>query len=243
MKGRRPNEIFNYRDNNPQANWADFLDDVRRRFDPQCFQNFIGLIAKLSQTGTIAEYNAAFETMLNRVRGVPKYILLPIYIEGIAQPVKNQVHLQYPSSVAAAMALAVEFDSCIERPPPPPSFQRRNGNRYEQRQTAQSQQPALPNPPQHNPRPGQHKFSEYSKLPVLRLSEAEKAERSRLQLCWWCPEKWVPGHNCCGKFLVYMGMDDESDDDQRDEEEVAQDPQVVTSDMSHIFAMDGRQKE
>lgn len=83
FEGHASEWIFNYRDNNPDATWADFLEDVRRRFDPHCFQNFIGLIAKLKQTGLLAEYNSTFETMLNRVRGVPEYILLPIYIEGL----------------------------------------------------------------------------------------------------------------------------------------------------------------
>ena len=53
----------------------------------------------------------------------------------------------------------------------------------------------------------------------------------------------MPGHNCRGKFLVYMGMDDEFDDDLREEEDDIPDKQVVASDMSHIFAMNGRQKE
>lgn len=137
FEGQASEWIFNYRDNNPNANWSDFLDDVHRRFDPQCFLNFIGLIAKLRQMGTVAEYNAAFESMLNRVCGVPEYILLLIYIEGITQPVKNEVRHQHRTSVAAAMALAVEFDSCLERPLASSNFQRRSGNRFKQRQFAQ----------------------------------------------------------------------------------------------------------
>lgn len=144
FEGQASEWIFNYRDNNPDAVWSDFLEDVRRRFDPQCFQNFIGLIAKLRQIGLLAEYNSSFETMLNLVRGVPEYILLSIYIEGLTQPVKNQVRLQHPASIAAAMALAVEFDSCLEKPQQPQNFQRR---RFEQRPMGQQTQAATPNPP------------------------------------------------------------------------------------------------
>ncbi|XP_047965656.1 uncharacterized protein LOC125210120 [Salvia hispanica] len=242
FEGQALEWIFNYLENNPNAKWADFLDDVRRRFDLQHFQNFIGLIAKLCQTGPLAEYNTAFETMLNRVRGVPEYILLPIYVEGLTQPVKNQVRHQHPGSVAAAMALAVEYDSCIEKSAPTSGFQRRSGGRYEQRQLGQQHLLALPAPQQQAPRPPQHKFSEYSKLLVIRLTQAEKAERSRLNLCWYCPEKWVAGHNCRGRFLVYMGMDEDSEDDVG-EDGIAQDTQIVTADISHIYAMNGRQKE
>ena len=143
------------------------------------------------------------------------------------------------------MALAVEYDSCIERTQPSSGFQRHSGGRFEQRQSGFQQQgppSAQQQQPQQVSRPNQQKFSEYSKLPVLRLSREAKAERSRLGLCWWCPEKWVEGHNCRGKFLVYMGMDEETDE-EIGEDENAQDTQIVTADISHIYAMEGRQKE
>lgn len=57
--------VFNYRASNPVVLWGDFLVDVRRRFDPQCFEDYLGLIAKLVQTGSLAKYNATFETMRN----------------------------------------------------------------------------------------------------------------------------------------------------------------------------------
>lgn len=47
--------IFSYRANNPGASWTQFLDDVRRRFDPNYFVNYIELIAKLTQTGSLAD--------------------------------------------------------------------------------------------------------------------------------------------------------------------------------------------
>ncbi|XP_047965215.1 uncharacterized protein LOC125209670 [Salvia hispanica] len=236
--------IFNYRENNPQARWSDFLEDVRRRFDPQYFQNFIGLIAKLCQTGTLAEYHTTFETMLNRVRGVPEYILLPIYIEGLLQPVKNQVKHQNPPSVAPAMALAVEYDSCVEKPQVTTGFQRRSWQNKEQRQSAQPQQPlALTTPTTQPNRLNHAKGSEYTKLPVVHLTAAQRAERSRLNLCWYCPEKWVTGHSCKGRFLVYMGADMDSEEESEEPSNEPQDDPVISADLSHIYALDGRKRE
>lgn len=40
--------IFSYRANNTQVSWLQFLDDVRRRFDPNYFVNYIELLAKLT---------------------------------------------------------------------------------------------------------------------------------------------------------------------------------------------------
>lgn len=107
--------IFSYRANNSQVSWTQFLEDVRRRFDPHYFVNYIELLAKLTQTGSLLEYHREFESMLNHVQGLPESMLLPIYLGGLRQPVKNQVRFQHPPSVAVAMALATEFDSAVDR--------------------------------------------------------------------------------------------------------------------------------
>lgn len=78
-----------------------------------------------------------------------------------------------------------------------------------------------------------------SKLPIVRLSAAEKAERNRLGLCWYCPDKWVTGHVCKRNFLAYMGEDDDTDDTELSELPPTQ-TDVVTTDLSHMYGMDGR---
>ncbi|KAL1564357.1 hypothetical protein AAHA92_06709 [Salvia divinorum] len=232
--------IFNYRANNPHAIWSNFLEDVRRRFDPKCFVNYFGLIAKLCQTGSLADYNKEFEGMLNRVHGVPDYMLLTLYVEGLQQPVHNQVKFQYPPSMAAAIALALEFDAAIERPPQTSNFQRRawqpRDNRHQNSQPAGLQ--ATSQPPHRTGQP-HTKNSDFSGLPVIRLSAAEKAERSKKGMCWYCPEKWIPGHVCRKTFLSYMGVEDEGVDEQECEEEQLQ-TEIITVDLSHIYALEGQ---
>ncbi|XP_042051252.1 uncharacterized protein LOC121796474 [Salvia splendens] len=231
--------IFNYQANNHCVLWPDFLEDVRRRFDPLCFQNFIGLIAKLTQTGSLADYNNQFESMLNRVRGVPESTLVPIYVEGLQQPVKNQVKHQYPSSVASAMALAVEYDGCIDRPTPSPGFQRRQWIPREQRLTTGSTPGAQPDTSS-TARPNQLKSSPYSRLPVIRLSAAEKADRTKKNLCWYCPEKYTPSHVCNKTFLAYMGVDEDSENEEDGQPEPPETADIITADISHIYALDGK---
>lgn len=233
--------IFNYREANGNIQWADFLEDVRRKFDPKYFVNFMGLIAKLCQTGTLADFNSEFEEMWKRLRGVPDYILLPVYIEGLQEPVKHQVKFQHPSSVAAAIALAQEFDSALPKPAiqtaprrnwqqQQPRDQRYSGGSSAQGQTAGT---TAPN--------SGRRINEISRLPVVRLSTAEKAERTRLGLCWYCPEKWITGHVCKRNFLAYMGLDDVEDEDERPVEPI-QAQEVITADLSHIYAMEGRHR-
>lgn len=107
--------IFSYRANNPRATWHQFLEDVRRRFDPHYFVNYIELIAKLTQSGSMADYNRDFEKMMNKISGVAESTLLPIYLSGLRSPLKNNVRFQHPTSVASAMAIAMEYDTSSER--------------------------------------------------------------------------------------------------------------------------------
>lgn len=232
--------VFSYRANNTFASWGQFLEDVRRRFDPNYFVNYIELITKLTQTGTLAEYHKDFESMLNHIQGVPESTLLPIYMGGLRQPLRNQVRFQHPSSVAAAMALAMEFDSATERTP---ISSRRPWTRRDFRSQS-SQTVVTPAPPQSSGTsttlsPSAHP-RDFSKLPVVRLSAAEKAERNRLGLCWYYPDKWVTGHVCKTKFLAYMGSDDE--DDAENAKAAPTPPDVITTDLSHMYGMDGRSR-
>ena len=109
--------IFNCRESNPSDSWSEFLEDVCRRFDPKCFVDYFGVIAKLCQTGSLENYNNEFEGMLNRVRGVLESRLVTLYVEGLQQPIRNQVKFQYPPSVAAAIAMALEFEAATVHQP------------------------------------------------------------------------------------------------------------------------------
>lgn len=77
-----------------------------------------------------------------------------------------------------------------------------------------------------------------SKLLVFRLSSAEKSERLKKGLCWYCDEKCVPRHVCKHRFFAYMGDDD--DDNGLDKGNAYDsDETLVTADISHLYSMDG----
>lgn len=176
--------------------------------------------------------------MLNQIHGVPESTLLPIYLGSLRQPVKNQVRFQHPPSVAAAMAPALEFDSAgdlaniTSRRPWQGHDSRAASSAVPIAAPADSSQPPPPSSTSSRP-------CDYSKLPVVRLTVAEKAEKSHLGLSLYCSEKWVSGHVCKGKFLAYMGSDDEEDDLPHHElSTTALD--IITEDLSHVYSMDGR---
>lgn len=192
------------------------------------------MIAKLTQTGTLADYHRDFEKMLNQIHGVPESTLLPIYLGGLRQPIKNLVKFQHPSSIAAAMALATEFDSANDRT---------GGNRkpWQSREVrgasfaTNSAQGSMDMSMQILASSSSTRPRDFSKLPVVRLTSAERRERSNQGLCWYCPDKWSAGHACKTPVLAYMGADEDGVDVESSEEE----PEIVTADISHMYSLDG----
>ncbi|VFQ76852.1 unnamed protein product [Cuscuta campestris] len=203
-------EWFHYfQANNPGATWPEFLDAVQQRFDSSYYENYIGVLSKLSQTSFVMDYQSAFETILNKVSGVPEATLIAMFIAGLKQPVRREVNLQNPSTLASDFALATELSACHEEAAPSYSA---NKKPWQSRQVFTPGTGILPTPvptprqPQITGRPG-----DKASLPVVRLSPAEKTERNKKGLCWYCDEKWVPGHNCKHHFLVLMGPDDDDE--------------------------------
>ena len=89
--------------------WQEFLEDVLHRFDRQSFKGYYGLIAKLTQTGTVLEYHDTFEKYLNRMRGVSETDLFTLFVAGLRADIQERLRLHRPQSFAEAMLLAVEF--------------------------------------------------------------------------------------------------------------------------------------
>ncbi|XP_042067396.1 uncharacterized protein LOC121810711 [Salvia splendens] len=138
------------------------------------------------------------------------------------------------------MALAIEFDSSSATPAPQPGPQRRPWQPRDQKG------PTLAAPQhQHQPQPATKpvyaRGPEYSKLPVIHLTTAQRADRTRRGVCIYCEEKWGPSHACKRPFLAYMGADMDEEvaelDTSADQQEP---PEVITADLSHIYALDGR---
>lgn len=76
---------------------------------------------------------------------------------------------------------------------------------------------------------------------MVRLSSAEKAERTRQGLCWYCPEKWIAGHSCKRTFLAFMGEDDDAEESENVAEPISP-SEVVADNLSHMYTLEGRSR-
>ncbi|VFQ98572.1 unnamed protein product [Cuscuta campestris] len=184
------------------------------------------------------EYQSAFESILNKVSGVPEPTLVAMYIAGLKQPVQQKVNLRNPSTLPATFALARELSACHQEAAATYSSGVRHP--WPQRPPSSVTTGILPTPtaaPKLNS-PTPRTSTATTNLPVVRLTNAEKAERNKKGLCWYCDEKWVPGHHCKHRFLVFMGPDE--DDNPLDVEDFVdrdQEAAVISGDVSNLHSL------
>ncbi|VFQ64951.1 unnamed protein product [Cuscuta campestris] len=231
-----------YQANNCNVSWMSFLLAVRQRFDPDYYENYIGLLSKLHQTTTVMEYQSSFETILNKVAGVPEPTLIAMYIAGLKQPVQREVNLRTPGTLQEAFALARELAANYQDIH---SAYGSSGRRFwSAPRPAATSSPAgpssslatlaIPSAATHsNNRP-------ITSLPIVRLTNAEKAERGKKGLCWYCDEKWGPTHHSKRRFLALMGPDEEDISSLEDHsDQPLTDDLVITGDISSMHSLSG----
>nr|GMD47253.1 Transposon Ty3-G Gag-Pol polyprotein [Ipomoea batatas] len=82
--------------NNLLRSWPEFLEQVKLRFDPSHFEDFLGRLSKTCQTTTVSAYRAEYEKLLNKVTGVPETVLILMFIAGLKSTIRREVQRQTP---------------------------------------------------------------------------------------------------------------------------------------------------
>ncbi|VFQ86273.1 unnamed protein product [Cuscuta campestris] len=226
-----------YQANNCNASWTAFLVAVRQRFDPDYYENYIGLLSKLHQTTTVMEYQSSFETILNKVSGVPEPTLVAMYVAGLKQPVQREVNLRTLGTLQEAFALARELAASYQDTH---AASGSSGRRFWSAPRSASAPPTA-NPSASSPIPLVPHATKpqdnrpVNSLPIVRLTNAEKAERGKKGLCWYCDGKWGPTHQCKHRFLALMGPDEEDTTAVEDlADHTLTDDMVITGDISSV---------
>ncbi|VFQ75092.1 unnamed protein product [Cuscuta campestris] len=230
-----------YQANNCDASWPAFLTVVQQRFDPDYYENYIGLLSKLQQTATVMDYQSAFETLLNKVTGVLETTLIAMYIAGLKQPVQREVKLKSPTTLQATFALARELSACHQEAHPFGSSRRVWASRPSNAASTGSPTP-LPLPSRPTPQAPRSTDGHPPppQLRIVRLTTSEKAERSKKGLCWYCDERWIQGHQCKRRFLVFMGPDEDEDHGESSEQNSGTcDEALITADISSMHFLAG----
>ncbi|XP_062080683.1 uncharacterized protein LOC133785470 [Humulus lupulus] len=213
------------------ADWDSFLRALRLRFGVSVYDDPLGRIAKLTQTGRVSEFRAEFEDLMTQISGVSEHFFLNFFVWGLKNEIRRELLLAKPVDLADAMAKAQLFedrhDDLLGRV-------RSEGTRagWSPRFTNSSSPVhgtagstvSAPNTNVtvaakfHKPSP--------SALPVKRLSPTEIKEKRDKGLCFTCDEKYSFGHKCKNRVLILCTQGDEEE-----EEAMAQTEQGDTYDV------------
>ncbi|XP_060969922.1 uncharacterized protein LOC133037114 [Cannabis sativa] len=205
--------------------WDSFLRELQLRFGTSIYDDPLGRISKLTQTGKVSEYRQEFEMLMPRITGVEDSMFLNFFIWGLKLEIRRELLMAPHANLVDAMAKAQLFEDRNED-----LFARqRDHNR-----TGWISKPSYQQPNSHSTFPTTYKPStgppsppiqplgkppNTISLPIKKLSPSEMKERREKGLCYTCEEKFHYGHKCKNKMLIMCVQDEEDASMGADEEE------------------------
>ncbi|XP_019237377.1 PREDICTED: uncharacterized protein LOC109217575 [Nicotiana attenuata] len=204
--------------NKQLVDWDHFAAKDRIRFRQKRLESVEGRLAKLRQTTTVSEFQKRFETLANETGDMTDARMVRIFISGLPEDIKNSVLVHRPKTYEETLDLAHIHEHRIqaEKGPARPAFARTTS--------------ILPTP---NLAPLNQNTStslttnatasQTSNRPLIkRLSHIEVQSRRERGLCFYCEEKFVPGHKCKTPSQLLL-LTNEPDIDPKLSEPVASD--------------------
>ena len=152
----------------PFRTWTKFTKALQDCFDQE--SSFLGRLTKLRQTGIVDEYITAFEALAFRTWGLSDVFYTECFISGLKEAIKAQVLLHHPPTWTEACNVARNVERALAAQYSRPNF------------SAKGRPPQAHNTTQ--------------TLKVQKVSPAKMAERRKQGLCYYCDEKYSPGHKC-----------------------------------------------
>ncbi|KAH9646732.1 hypothetical protein KPL70_024964 [Citrus sinensis] len=226
--------------NNLLSTWQNFLINLKQRFGTSMYEDHQGNLSKLTQTSTVADFQSAFEDLMNKVTAISEPLLVSFFITGLKPDIRRELLFARPTSFMKAFALAKTSSRSWTKWTPSSTH------------THQSTITASPNPAHKTPttsplpnlsatkQPPQPPLLPTPTLPIRRLTPAELREKREKGLCYNCDKKYHATHRCRSKFLLLMGTDDEDAEPSDDTFIHEQPEEVVTADISSLNALIGQ---
>jgi hypothetical protein len=88
------------------AGWRSFTDVMVQRFHVRDLEDPEGLLAKLQQTSTVADYRHRFKELSTRTMPLPPAFLVCCLISGLSSDIKQSMIIHQPKCVYEAMKYA-----------------------------------------------------------------------------------------------------------------------------------------
>ncbi|XP_062118280.1 uncharacterized protein LOC133831890 [Humulus lupulus] len=199
------------------VDWETFINTLQLRFGASVYNDPLGRISKLTQTGRVAQFRTEFEDLMTRVTGVSEHLFMNFFIWGLKMEIRRELLLTKPVDLANAMEKAQLFEDRNED-----FLGRSKGEHYRSGWPNQ----ATSHFPSHAPNSGntssfgatpaksnEPKILQSSVTPLLvkKLTPAEIREKREKGLCFSCDDKYSFGHKCKNRILILSGLDEEDD--------------------------------
>lgn len=216
--------------------WEQYVKDITARFG-DLFDDPMADLKALKQTGSVQSYHDSFDAIASKLDMNPSY-LLSCYLGGLEDDIQLSVRMFAPKSIQEACNLAKLQEAVIK-------------NKTHKHTTKPGLLPT-PTKTQLNPvrsapfNPNQSTYNLTRKTPTQpnsnrrTLTAAEFNDKRAKGLCFWCDEKFEPGHNCKGKRPQFYHLEVEGVEEQ--DQEAGVDSQLEEEGQcAHISiqAMDG----
>ena len=243
--------------NNLLSSWKAFLLSLKHRFRASLYEDHQGNLSKLTQTATVAEFQLAFEDLMNKVTGISEPLLISFFITGLKSDIRRELLFSRPSTLMEAFALARAYETrCEEIKQSARPWHKWSSSNAANTSTVSSTRQhvvtAVPTGPFQTTTPAPasppttigHKqtppIAPTPALPIRRLTPTELREKREKGLCYNCDQKYYANHRYRSKFLLLLGTDDIDED--IDEDGVATEPteDLVTGDISSLNALAGQ---
>lgn len=88
------------------SSWFGLLQALEARFAPLQYEDPMGILFKLTQSGSINDYLSEFESLAIRIIGLPPPFLLSCFIFGLTLEIHREVQALQPLTLIHAAALA-----------------------------------------------------------------------------------------------------------------------------------------
>jgi hypothetical protein len=180
--------------------WDAFVQALLIRFGP-AYDDPIEELMRLRQSSSVADYTAQFEALSNSLRGVSERNRLSCFLSGLKDDIRLPVRMLNPASLVAAFGLAKlqeEYIQSFKRPSLAASSSFGRQQRWHHSGTASSPLPGLSNTQLARPATPQ------AALLIQRISSAQMKERRDRGLCYYCDDRWQPGHKCKSPLLYLL---------------------------------------
>ncbi|KAF5477456.1 hypothetical protein F2P56_004096 [Juglans regia] len=192
--------------------WEDFIKAVQIRFGSTPYDDPMESLTRLKQVSTVNDYKSEFEILSNRIRGLSEKNKLSCFLSGLRDEIRLPVRMLNPLSLNDAFGLAKIQEQYVV------SIRKPWRNSLTDSRA-----------PQVSPLP---------RLPYHKVSESQMLERRKKGLCYFCDDKWQPGHKCARpKLFLLEGMEfGDSSGEERVEanDELVVEPVEVEAEMASI---------